>query len=143
MWIDQHGSEVLERNECFRLLAVVAKEGGICRLGVATSGSPIIVPVNFVYEDEGVVILIARSTIGDLAAGSLVAIEVDRVDEAANEAWSVLLRGYARVLNSSDTAARRLPLPLVAIPGDLVIFVRGDDITGRRFSLAEGQAEAD
>ena len=29
MWIDQHGSEVLERTECFRLLAVAAKEHSI------------------------------------------------------------------------------------------------------------------
>ena len=106
MWIDQHGSEVLQRNECLRLLALVANEGGVCRLAVATSGAPIIVPVNFAYENEGVVIRIAKGTIGDIAFGSLVAIEVDRVDEGAGEAWSVLLRGFARVLSPTTPQHR-------------------------------------
>jgi hypothetical protein len=142
MRLDQHGSEVLERNECLRLLAVVAREGGIARLGVATSGAPVIVPVNFAYDDAGVVIQIARGTVSDFAAGSLVAIEVDRVDETAGEAWSVLLRGYARVSQNENSARqRRIPRPLAPVPGDLVIFVRGDDVTGRRFPLVTSQAD--
>jgi len=140
MWIDQHGSEVLERGECLRLLAVAAHDHGIARLGVATSSSPIIVPVNFTYDDAGVVIRIAEGTISNLAAGTLVSIEVDRVDEVAGEAWSVLLRGYARVLSTTGELpptrhVRGVPQPLAPIPGDLFIWVRGDELTGRRFSL--------
>lgn len=145
MWIDQHGSEVLQRNECLRLLALVANEGGVCRLAVATSGAPIIVPLNFAYENEGVLIRVAKGTITDIAFGSLVAIEVDRADEGAGEAWSVLLRGFARVLSPDDSAAshRRLPRPLVPTPGDLLVFVRGDDVTGRRFRLAGERTDSE
>jgi len=147
MWIDQHGSEVLERNECLRLLAVAAKEHRIARLGVATSTSPVIVPVNFTYDDAGVVIRIAQGTISNFAAGSLVAIEIDRVDEEVGEAWSVLLRGFARVLSTTGDLppkrqTRRVPQPLAPIPGDLVIWVRGDDVTGRRFPLVTSQTDA-
>jgi hypothetical protein len=101
--------------------------------------------VNFTYDDAGVVIRIAEGTVSDFAAGSLVAIEVDRVDKEAGEAWSVLLRGFARVLNTDGCAARqrRVPEPLAPIPGDLMIFVRGDDVTGCRFPLVTSQADAD
>ncbi|MGA8296694.1 MAG: pyridoxamine 5'-phosphate oxidase family protein [Acidimicrobiales bacterium] len=143
MWIDEHGSEVLERNECLRLLALAADEGGVARLGVATSSSPIIVPVNFTYHDAGVIIRITKGTIGDTTPGSLVAIEVDRVDEEAGEAWSVLLRGLARELSFEEVAPHRLelPRPLAPIPGELLIYVRGDEITGRRFPLVASRTD--
>ncbi len=38
-WIDQRGSEVLGRNECLRLLAVLAvRAGGVGRVGLVDAG---------------------------------------------------------------------------------------------------------
>lgn len=140
MWIDQHGSEVLERNEALRLLALVAHERGTARLGIPTSGAPLIYPVNFTYDDAGVLIRLGRGTVAKVA-GRLVAIEVDRVDERQGEAWSVLLRGHARIIPSSIASRHPIPDPLPPSPGDLVLFIRGDDVTGRRFRLTCTPAE--
>jgi nitroimidazol reductase NimA-like FMN-containing flavoprotein (pyridoxamine 5'-phosphate oxidase superfamily) len=123
MWIDQRGSEVLEGNECLRLLAVAAKHRDIGRLGISTSTSPIIVPVNFVYHDAGVLCRIGVGTLADMAPGSLVAFEVDRVDRDAHEAWSVLMRGGARILTDREIqglSQHQLPEPLVQSPGNLL-----------------------
>ncbi len=60
--------------------------------------------------------------------------------------WSVLLRGLARELSSNEVSTlspQELPVPVVHHPGELVMFIRGDVITGRRFSLGEPSAQAD
>ena len=140
MWIDQRGSEVLPHNECLRLLAVAAQHRDIGHLGISTPSSPIIVPVNFVYHNAGVLCRIGPGMIADTAPGSLVAFEVDHVDRDSRQVWSVLLRGHARGYTSVELAQlsqQQLPVPLVHQPGDLLIFVRGDVITGRRFSVVD------
>ena len=144
MWIDQHGSEILDRNEALRLLALVAHERGIARLGIPTPGAPLIIPVNYTYDDAGVLIRLAKGAIANIVAGSLVAIEIDRVDESMGEAWSVLLRGHARLIHHGPGVVTRRPIPdpLSPIPGDLVVFIRGDDVTGRRFALTKPRTDA-
>jgi hypothetical protein len=140
VWIDQRGSEILPQNECLRLLAVAAQSHDIGRLGVSTSTSPIIVPVNFAYHNAGVVCRIGPGTLADKATGSLVAFEVDRVDDERRSVWSVLLRGLARELSADELSglgSQQFPVPLVRHAGDLVIFVRGEVITGRRFSVGD------
>lgn len=140
MWIDQRGSEILSQSECLRLLAVAAQSNHIGRLGVSTSTSPIIVPVNFAYHNSGVVCRLGPGTLADKAKGALVAFEVDRVEDGGHFVWSVLLRGLARELSSDEISAlgsQQFPVPLVHNAGDLVMFVRGDVITGRRFSVSD------
>ncbi len=71
------------------------------------------------------------------ADGHLVAFEVDSIDAERSEAWSVLVRGLARSLPSPserylDAAAQ----PLVPEPGDMVLVLRPDLVTGRRFGLS-------
>jgi hypothetical protein len=137
MWIDNRGSEILPRNECLRLVAVAANDRAIGRLGVAVGPSPIIVPVNFAYRDSAVLVRLGSGTVAQSAAGNLVSFEVDRVDDGASQGWSVLIRGLARVVGDEDLGGQRggLPQPLVPSPGDLVLSIRGDVVTGRRFSI--------
>jgi nitroimidazol reductase NimA-like FMN-containing flavoprotein (pyridoxamine 5'-phosphate oxidase superfamily) len=138
MWIDQRGSEVLPRTECLRLLAVAANDHAVGRLGVATEGSPIVVPVNFAYQDSAVLVRLGPGSVAAAAVGKLVSFEVDRVDEEAQQGWSVLVRGLALALEPHEVHRRwrRLPEPLVPVPGDLLLSIRGDVVTGRRFSTA-------
>lgn len=146
MWIDQRGSEILPHSECLRLLAIGAQSHHFGRLGVSTSTSPIIVPVNFAYHDAGVVCRIGPGTLADKAKGSLVAFELDRVDDGGRSVWSVLLRGLARELSADEISAlgpQELPVPIVHHAGELVMFIRGDVITGRRFSVGDSTAPAD
>ena len=137
-WIDQRGSEVLERNECQRLLAVAAGRGDVGRLALPTPTSPVVVPLNFRYHDKDVFVRVGPGTVAATAPGLLVAFEVDRVEAEQGLAWSVLVRGLARSLAPHELHRlwRELPEPLAPLPGDNLISIRGDVVTGRRFSLS-------
>ncbi|HTT86035.1 MAG TPA: pyridoxamine 5'-phosphate oxidase family protein [Acidimicrobiales bacterium] len=136
-WIDQRGSEVLERNECQRLLALASRRGDVGRLGIPTDTSPIVVPVNFRSVDRDILVRVGRGTIGTTIPGQLVAFEVDRVEAVDGVAWSVLVRGLARALAPHDRHRpwKELPEPLVPLPGDTLLSIRADAVTGRRFRL--------
>jgi hypothetical protein len=136
MWIDAKGSTVLPVPECKRLLALAAKEGRIGRLGVATDQAPIVVPVNFTLYRSLVLARVGAGYLSQAAAGQLVAFEVDEVDETTGRAWSVLLRGLATLVeNPTETELSAAAEPLVPEPGDMVLTVRPDILTGRRFNI--------
>jgi len=136
MWIDQRGSEVLTEAECHQLLALAANKGAIGRLAVSGSGAPIVVPVNFAVHDHQILIRIGPGTLADLGIGRLVAFEIDEHDRASGRAWSVLLRGLASTVETTTLKdSSQLPQPLVNAPGDTVLAIRPDVVSGRRFSL--------
>jgi hypothetical protein len=145
MWIDQRGSEVLTEAECHQLLALAAKEGAIGRLAVSGSGAPIVVPVNFAVQDHQILIRIGAGTLADLAIGHLVAFEIDERHPASGRAWSVLVRGLASMVETTTVRdPSQLPHPLVQTPGDTVLAIRPDVVSGRRFSLpAESNDHSD
>jgi hypothetical protein len=145
MWIDQRGSEILTAPECLRLLAVAAKEDRVGRLAIADEQAPLVVPLNFTYYDGGVLVRIGPGRLSELVPGSLVAFEVDRVDPGAGEAWSVLVRGLASALvpAAGSPGADAMPQPWVPEPGETVLFIRPDVVTGRRFRvIAKDGSEA-
>lgn len=122
--------------ECKRLLAVAAKCGGVGRLGVPTDQAPVVVPVNFSLSDSKVVVRTGPGFLSDAAAGRLVAFEVDDLDHESGTAWSVLVRGLATLIESPTTEQlEAAPHPLVPEPGELLLVVRPDVITGRRFEF--------
>jgi hypothetical protein len=135
MWIDQRGSEVLTLPECHRLLAVAAQKGGIGRLAVAGKGAPIVVPVTFAVHDHQVYIRIGAGTLSASAIGRLVAFETDEADQISRKAWSVLVRGLASVAEPGDIDASHLPHTLVLTPGSILLVIRPDVVSGRRFAL--------
>jgi Pyridoxamine 5'-phosphate oxidase len=144
MWTDQRGSEILFLPECLLLLATAAKDGSIGRLGVSTQRAPIIQPVNFAYHDRRIVLRLGPGLMADTAGGALVAFEVDHLDRIARVAWSVLVRGLATPLAESERlgATYVAPTPLVPAPGDTVLVVRLDVVTGRRFRLDNATPDA-
>jgi Pyridoxamine 5'-phosphate oxidase len=137
MWIDERGSEILAAPECLRLLALAAKQDHIGRLAVTEELSPLVVPLNFTYHDKGVLLRIGPGRLSDLVQDSLVSFEVDRVEPEQGQAWSVLIRGLASPLAPSDSppGAGALPRPFVPNPGDTMVFIRADVVSGRRFPL--------
>ena len=137
MWTDERGSELLPLAECARLLATAAKKGITGRLGISTPQAPIIQPVNFAYHDHRVVLRLGPGHMLDIISGALVAFEVDQVDREVGEAWSVLVRGLATLLEApeSQAIAKVAPTPLVPSPGDSIFAIRPDVVTGRRFTL--------
>ena len=137
MWIDQRGSEILPASECLRLLALAAKEDRVGRLAVAGEQAPLVIPLNFAFHDRGVLVRIGPGRLSELVPGSLVAFEVDRVDPSAGEAWSVLVRGLASAFDGDHVSpgVDAMPQPWVPVPGEMVLFIRPDVLTGRRFRL--------
>jgi uncharacterized protein len=137
VWIDQRGSEILAAPECMRLAALAAKQGRIGRLAINDGQTPLVVPLNFTIHDRQVLVRVGPGSLSEMVPGSLVSFEVDCFGPEGDEAWSVLIRGLASRLDpdSLPPKAGYLPQPLVPTPGDTLLLIRPDVITGRRFPL--------
>jgi uncharacterized protein len=103
------GIEVLDRAECVRLLETQS----VGRLAVVDEGSPVILPVNYVIDDDHVVFRTAEGTKLDAAARQgPVAFEIDQTDPVYHTGWSVVVRGSAEVATDDVLLARLRALPL-------------------------------
>ncbi|MFE4823048.1 helix-turn-helix domain-containing protein [Streptomyces sp. NPDC056704] len=80
---------------------------GVGRLATETAEGPLIVPLNYSVVDGAIAFRTAPGTTSAKAVGTDVAFEVDHIDEALSQGWSVLVRGRARAVTDPD-AARRL-----------------------------------
>jgi hypothetical protein len=136
MWMDAKGSTVLSDSECLRQLALVAGRGQVGRLGISTGQAPVIIPVNFTVVGRHLLLRAGEGFTAQAANHQLVAFEVDFADAERGEAISVLARGLAR-LNREPTPDELAlaPQPLVPEPGAMVLTIRIDVLTGRRFIL--------
>jgi Pyridoxamine 5'-phosphate oxidase len=138
VWIDAAGATILPASECRRLLAIAAKDIGLGRLGCGTNQAPVIVPVNFTLHDGYVVIRVRAGFLSRIAGDQLVAFEVDHVGLADDDAWSVLVRGLATLIKSPTEAdLASAPEPLVPEPGGMLLTIRPDVLTGRRFEIRQ------
>ena len=141
MWIDQRGSEVLSKPECLRLLALAARRLEVGRLAYCVPGerAPVIQPVNFVYRDQSVLVALGAGSVADAASRGPISFEVDGFESSKNEAWSVLVRGFAVPFKGAQIAVSQefWPRPLVPRPGRQIFVIRIDVVTGRRFVIGE------
>jgi nitroimidazol reductase NimA-like FMN-containing flavoprotein (pyridoxamine 5'-phosphate oxidase superfamily) len=125
----------LTMEECRDLLST----HGVGRLALPTDSGPEIVPLNYAVVDGSVVFRTAADTLPSRAAGAQVAFEVDRIDAAFSQGWSVLVRGHAGTVTDPDDV-RRLEehahsTPWVGGHRDLWIRIVPDTITGRRITV--------
>jgi thioredoxin 1 len=143
VWIDERGSEVLGVPECRRLLAVGAKGHEHGHLGIAAepppdqlAGSawdaPTVLPVDYAVSGPDVMICVGEGLFSRIA-GRMVAFQVDGVE--GDRAWSVLIRGLAQPVERADVGPR-LPIPQVATPGERLVRIRSDVVSGRRLGKA-------
>jgi len=121
--------------ECRRLIT----PGGVGRIGFTTLNGPMVVPVNFAVLADTIVIRTAEGTVIDGHADGPVALEVDHIDEALGQGWSVLVRGPAHRV-SHPAELRRLQEDAVVWPwpgGEREVYVRiiPSQVTGRRIEL--------
>jgi nitroimidazol reductase NimA-like FMN-containing flavoprotein (pyridoxamine 5'-phosphate oxidase superfamily) len=118
--------------ECRRLIAA----GGIGRIAFGTTSGPVVLPVNFAVVAGTIVIRTGEGTMIDGHADEQVAFEVDHIDEALGQGWSVLVRGMAhRVAHPAELQnVRREATISPWAGGDRDVYVRivPDTITGRR-----------
>ncbi|MEO3848283.1 pyridoxamine 5'-phosphate oxidase family protein [Streptomyces sp. B8F3] len=121
-------------DECRRLLSA----SGVGRVAVSTPQGPAVVPVNYEVVDEAIAYRTAPDSAPAAAVGSEVAFEVDHLDEALGQGWSVLVVGPARVVTDPD-AVRRLAEGAHASPWaggerEMWVSIRPTRITGRRIT---------
>jgi nitroimidazol reductase NimA-like FMN-containing flavoprotein (pyridoxamine 5'-phosphate oxidase superfamily) len=131
---DSRELEVLTEQECRELLANPPVHVG--RVALIDGGRPLILPVNYLFTDGAVVF---RTDPGTKLATALreeqVAFEVDAVDTAWREGWSVVVLGRAEEVTDADDRRRLQALPLRAWgPGakDHLVRIRPTKISGRR-----------
>jgi nitroimidazol reductase NimA-like FMN-containing flavoprotein (pyridoxamine 5'-phosphate oxidase superfamily) len=125
--------DVLSREECEAQLA----GGGVGRFVFASAHGPVALPVNFRLLDGDIVF--RTRTHGSLRAAvaddSQVGFEVDRIDEAMSEGWSVLIGGRARLVDDPKELASIAQLGVEPWPGghrQAIIRIDIETISGRR-----------
>ncbi|MBV2364148.1 helix-turn-helix domain-containing protein [Streptomonospora nanhaiensis] len=94
----------LDSQECMELIA----RGGIGRIAFTSAGTavPTVLPVNFALAGGSVVLRTREGGVIAEHAPGPVAFEVDRIDDAMSQGWSVLVRGVAhRVRDAAERAA--------------------------------------
>ncbi|MDP9868297.1 MULTISPECIES: pyridoxamine 5'-phosphate oxidase family protein [Streptosporangium] len=129
--------ERLEAEECLRLIA----PGGVGRVAFNEPGGPAILPVNYVLRNNSVIV---RTAVGGPLDDNLrtgvqgtefkIAFEVDRIDDAAREGWSVLIRGGAHHVSADEQAAAAASgvQPWAGGERELYLSIVPAEITGRR-----------
>jgi transcriptional regulator with XRE-family HTH domain len=118
--------------ECRRLIAT----GGIGRIAFCTTSGPAVLPVNFAVVAGTIVVRTGEGTAIDGHADEQVAFEVDHIDEALRQGWSVLVRGKAhRVAHPAELQSIQRDATIWPWPGgdrDVYVRIIPDTITGRR-----------
>lgn len=120
----------LDRAESLRLLA--AKKVG--RLAFLNDGAPMIMPMNFTLADERVIFRTLAHGSGARAVNSVVAFEVDDIDDFLEAGWSVVVSGTAELLTEEELTRLRgdAPAPWAEGPRTLFVAVTIDRVTGRQ-----------
>lgn len=102
MEVDANGLEVLDAEECIRLLGTRT----LGRIGVSIDALPAVLPVNYVMDGDHVVIRTSRGTkLSAATRHNIVAFEVDDIDPATGIGWSVMVRGLAREISDPPRLA--------------------------------------
>ena len=96
--VDRNGLEVLDRDECVRLLA--ADEIG--RLAVNVGHSPTILPINYRMDGEAVVFRTDWGTKLEMGRRAPVSFEIDSFDRDHRTGWSVVVSGRLEEVDEYD-----------------------------------------
>ena len=127
-----HALRTLSPEECLDLL----EPGGIGRVGFASDGRIMMLPVNFAVTGKTIIFRTAPDTLLARYADAQVSFEADHLDDARREGWSVLVHGHAQQV-TDERAVMRLEDQLNLqpwAPGARDVYVRivPIQITGRR-----------
>jgi nitroimidazol reductase NimA-like FMN-containing flavoprotein (pyridoxamine 5'-phosphate oxidase superfamily) len=129
--------EELDEAESLRLISA----GGIGRIAYQSRFGPAVLPVNYKWHDGVVVFRTTRHSALDedlqtgIAGGDyLVAFEIDEIDTAGRQGWSVLIQGPAHHVSEDErkSAERAGVEPWPAGDRELFIRIVPNRVTGRR-----------
>jgi nitroimidazol reductase NimA-like FMN-containing flavoprotein (pyridoxamine 5'-phosphate oxidase superfamily) len=129
-----HPLRTLSPAECIDLL----QPGGVGRVGFATADGIMILPVNFTVSGKTIIFRTAPDTLLALHSDGPVSFEVDYLDHALREGWSVLVHGHAHKV-TNEGAVKRLEEsthlePWAAGARDVYVRIAPTRISGRRIS---------
>ena len=100
----------------------------------ATARGPVALPVNFEFTEDQIVFSTDDLKASVLGSDQMVGFEIDRVDEALSEGWSVLVTGTCRRIEDPEELQRLASLDLEAWAGGdrhTLMAIRPAETTGR------------
>ena len=127
------GIEVIDRDDCVELLHADV----IGRLGIASHGVPMVLPVNYAMDGEYVVFRTGPGSKLAAAGRAAACFEIDGFDRTKRTGWSVLVTGELEEITGTRTAALEHLQALGVSPWaegarDHVMRIAPSRITGRR-----------
>jgi hypothetical protein len=114
--------------------AVHLESNGVGRLVFLAERGPVAHPVNFVMYDRDVVVSTTPNQASQLESQQRAAFQIDRVDEAMREGWSVLVSGPARRVDDPDELVELSELGLEPWAGGnrhAIVCIHQEIVTGR------------
>jgi len=128
--------DVLDRDRCDELI----RPGGVGRIVFCQSRGPVALPVNFRILDGDVIFRSAgiHELTSDAALGR-VSFEIDHIDEALAEGWSVLISGEGHVIEDPSELERARTMGVAPwAGGEREVYVRivAREVTGRLIRTA-------
>lgn len=130
--------EELNNAECMNYLA----EAHVGRVGLVVDDYPAIFPVNYTIDGDQVLFRTGETTKLTEASMARVAFEVDHVDPASRQGWSVLIQGRADdigdAVDATSVRLRQRTLDTWA-PGERLrwFVIRPLKISGRRIRVSQ------
>ena len=136
--IDRSGLEILHLGDCFLLLKSVP----VGRVGFVARGEVVILPVNYAVDGQDVVFSTgAGSKLSCVEVGHYVGFEADSYDTETRTGWSVVVNGFAEIVDSDEAAARLDQIGMTswggaATQGRVWVRIRPTTVSGRRILAA-------
>lgn len=134
MTLIDNGLEILSPAQCWDLL----RRGTVGRVGVTIAALPAIFPVNFTILHDHIVFLTGEGTkLRAALEKTVVAFQVDHIEESVASGWSVMAVGLAEEITDPDElrAAEGLNLrPFVTGDRSHFVRIRPEFISGRRIA---------
>lgn len=133
--VDRSGLEILDREECLRLLATAT----LGRVGITNGALPAIVPINFRLVGDRIVFRTGIGTKLDLATrNAVVAFETDQMAPVPDAGWSVAVTDVTREVIDPEELAElsKADIPRWSEWGeDRFVVLPTDRVSGRRIPL--------
>ncbi len=131
----------LDFADCMNLI----RPGGVGRIAFATqpAAGPTVLPVNFVTVEDTIVFRTTVDGIISRHATGEVSFQVDRLDGAMSEGWSVLVMGGAHIVRDSNELDTLTSVPVRPWAGgdrETVVRITPTAVSGRRVH-AGGEAQ--
>ena len=124
--------DTLTPEECRELLG----RGGVGRIVFHDVRGPVALPVNYrMWNDDVVFRTAALSSLRGAQYAQRLSFEVDHIDGAMRQGWSVLVRGYAHEVRDAEELRAVEQLAVEPWAGDdrpVYIRIETRDVTGRR-----------